>query len=520
MSEAALSSGEERHPRFSLPNWRAIGSEGLIFTLVAILLMLTSLRSYLFFHTLAELYSICIAATFFVIAWHTRRMNDNPSIAALGTSYLFVAVIDVFHTLTYSGMHILSGYDFAANQLWILARVLQAASLLIFSFVRRFEGRRLGIFFGAYALYTLAGLASILVTKVFPACYVPGIGQTPFKIGAEIFIIAVLAAASIAFRARRGSYHRTVYVNLQLSIWVTAVSELFFTLYISNYDLVNMIGHILKILSYYLVYRSVVVAGLERPNELLFARLNEKNDELVRSNEAKDTFISILSHDLRSPLGGIQGAASFLSENRSTLEGSMEEEWLREISSTASSTLALVENVLEWARCQSGTLAPEIATIDAVGIVREQARLHAEAAKAKGLWLDVEGPPSLSLRSDANMLSAILRNLLHNAIKYSNPGGRVVATVSAKDGTCCFAVDDTGIGMTRETIARLFRLDGRLRSTGTSGERGTGFGLILSHEFAKRLGGWLAVESEPGKGSTFRLALPLDLAPPPAKPRQ
>lgn len=193
---------------------RNFASEGLVLLGVLLAVAVSRLWGYLLFHTLAELFSVCIAVTYFVIAWHTRKINEHPSIAALGIAYLFIAVLDVFHTLSYAGMGIFKGYDYAANQIWVQARFLEAVSLLLFSFILRVEGRVIAGLFGVLILYTLAGLGSIFVFRVFPVCYVQGFGQTQFKIGAEILIMLILAVASLSFRSRQASYPVKVFLSL------------------------------------------------------------------------------------------------------------------------------------------------------------------------------------------------------------------------------------------------------------------------------------------------------------------
>lgn len=479
-------------------------------------LLLSRIPSYLLFHTLAELYSICIAFTFFVLAWHTKERNENPAVAVLGIAYLFVALLDLFHTLSYAGMDIFVGYSYPANQVWVLARFLEAGSLLGFSFVRRLPKASLAPLVALFGLYSLLGLASIFLFRIFPACFVAGAGQTPFKVAAEILVMLLLAGALLSFRHRRRDYPREVYRYLQASIAITILSELSFTLYLSNYDWVNMTGHLLKILSFYLMYRAVIVTGLERPEELLFAKLQERNRELLRSNETKDTFISLLSHDLRGPLGGIKTAAEYLHGEGEDLDRQTKEEFLGELARSAASTLELVEEILGWARSQSGELRARPEPCDGSAVLRGQVELLAETARAKGLRLRLEAPETFPLLCDPAMLGSILRNLLQNAVKFSYPGAEVEARLAKAEGGALYSVRDRGIGMGKETLGRLFRLEGRVRSRGTAGEQGTGFGLILAKEFARQLGAELSVESEEGEGSTFSLRLPASALRPPA----
>jgi signal transduction histidine kinase len=497
------------HAALSKPGFGALNGRGLLLLALAFAgLLATRLYGYLLFHSLAELYSILIASTYFVLAWHTRKINESPSIAALGIAYLFVAVLDVFHTLAYQGMGVFADYSFPANQVWIVARLMEACSLLLFSFILRLKGRGLILYLAAYALLTAAGLASIFVFRSFPACYVAGIGQTGFKVAMEIVVISILAMASITLMLRRKAFPRDIHENLQLSIVLTAVSELAFMLYISNSDWVNMIGHLLKIASFYLVYRSIVVTGLERPQELLFSKLKRSEEDLRRANEAKDTLISILGHDLRSPLAGIHGVASMLALDRSRVSEDELDNCLVEIAKSATSSLDLAEKVLSWARCQSGELHPSPTPLDPARILRDEASLLAESARNKGVRLEVCAAEVPALLADANMLSTIVRNLLQNAVKFTPAGGRVGASVTSSSSECVLEIEDTGAGMSEEELGRLFRLDGRLRGVGTSGERGTGFGLVVSAEFSRKMGAVLEADSRKGEGSKFRVRIP------------
>ncbi|HET7838571.1 MAG TPA: MASE3 domain-containing protein, partial [Rectinemataceae bacterium] len=447
-------------------------------------------------------------STYFVIAWHTRRINESPSIAALGIAYLFVAILDVFHTLAYQGMGVFTGYSYPANQVWVVARLMEALSLLGFSFVRRLRGRGLALFIGAYIITTAAGLASIFIFRIFPVCFVAGLGQTRFKMVMEAVVISVLVLASLVLWRRRGAFPGEIYENLQLSVILTAVSEFAFTLYVSNSDWVNMTGHLLKIASFYLVYRSIVVTGLERPQELLYSRLKGREEELRRANEAKDTLISILGHDLRSPLAGIQGVASMLATDPSLAGEGELGTWLKEIAKSAGSSLELAENVLSWARCQSGELLPAMSPVNPAKILRTEAELLKEAARSKGVCLELVASEPPSVLADPNMLSTIVRNMLQNAVKFTPSGGRVVARATGSSSECVVEVEDTGTGMDEDELGRLFRVDGRLRGVGTAGERGTGFGLVVASEFSRKMGARLEVKSAKGIGSTFRIRIP------------
>jgi PAS domain S-box-containing protein len=248
-------------------------------------LYLISLYSYLLFHSLAELFSIVVAFGIFVIFWNARRMVDNSYFLFLGISYLFIAVLDVVHTLAYPGMNIFPGADTnLPTQLWIAARYLQGISLLIAPVLlgRRLRGTWVAV---GYGLGTGLILGAILRGGMFPACFVEGQGLTPFKIISE-YVISLSFVASLAMLYRkRQDFDRGVLYLLMASTVVAIASELAFTRYANAYAPANLIGHLLKIVSFYLVYRAVVVTSLVRPYDLLFRDLKKEQDALRESED-------------------------------------------------------------------------------------------------------------------------------------------------------------------------------------------------------------------------------------------
>ncbi len=258
----------------------------LLVALLMVALYLSSLYSYLLFHNLAELFSVVVAFGIFVVAWNSRRFLDNHYLLLVGIAYLFVGVIDIVHTLAYKGMGVLPGYeptDLAA-QLWIAARYMGALSLLVAPlFIRR--KLRVGAAFAVYSLVTGFLLVSIFYWRNFPKTFVVGEGLTPFKVGSE-YIISVILLCSIALLARYRREFPGEMVRLMIvSMAVTILSEMAFTLYADPYAFLNMIGHLLKVLSYYFVYVAIIEAGLTRPYDLLFHNLKQREEGLRETRD-------------------------------------------------------------------------------------------------------------------------------------------------------------------------------------------------------------------------------------------
>lgn len=246
-------------------------SMGNILFLVLVItgLSICSFYNFLLFHNLAELFSIVIAFSIFMLAWNTSHLQKNQYLLFLGIAYLFVGLLDLAHALTYKGMMIFPGNDpDTATQLWIIARYTESISLFI---APVFLNRKLRpvLTLSIYALITSALFWSIQL-DYFPVCFDKNAGLTSFKITSEYIISTILVGALFMLYKNRERLGPKIYTLLAFSILMGIGSELAFTFYISVYGLSNILGHLLKFLSFYLIYKALVETGLKEPFTLLF----------------------------------------------------------------------------------------------------------------------------------------------------------------------------------------------------------------------------------------------------------
>jgi PAS domain S-box-containing protein len=244
-----------------------------------------SLLDYLLFHTLAEFFSIVVAVTIFAFTWNTRQYFRNNYLLLAGLAYLFVGMFDALHSLLFPGMNIVEGSNTnVAAQVWLSARLLEAGSLCAAPF---FVRRRLntGIILLLYPAIGLFLAGSIFTWDLFPVCFIPGQGLTSFKVAAEYFICALLATSLLMLVRLRSDFEADVFRLLAVSIVLTVASEVFLTLYLQAYSITNMAGHVFKILSFYLIYRAIILTGLVRPYTLLDRELQEKQRALEEKEQ-------------------------------------------------------------------------------------------------------------------------------------------------------------------------------------------------------------------------------------------
>jgi len=239
------------------------------------------------------------------------------------------------------------------------------------------------------------------------------------------------------------------------------------------------------------------------------ARDRELVNALEKSNNEKDTFYSVLAHDLRSPFNSLLGLTNILKDEFAALEPAEVTRINATVQHSAEKLYNLVENLLEWSRTQRGMIPFEPEALD-LGLQTEPVIQPLQGMmEAKSISLLNEIPEGLAVTADKHMLETILRNLLVNSIKFTEKGGQIAVSAGpAEEGIIQVTVTDTGIGMKPEIAAKAFHLDPDNTRKGTSGESGTGLGLIICYEFVKKLGGRIWLESTEGKGSSFCFTLP------------
>lgn len=231
----------------------------------------------------------------------------------------------------------------------------------------------------------------------------------------------------------------------------------------------------------------------------------ERTIELSTSNATKDKFFSIIAHDLRGPIGGLNALLNQTIQTAADVTPAI----LDMARESTKNTHDFLEQLLSWARSQRGELKFAPIPVELSEILAETQELFSAQARSKGIQLQMHVSAPLWVFADLAMLQTVLRNLTNNALKFTPRDGTVHAIINNRDDHCRIQIKDSGVGIDKQTQQALFKLDATTHSTeGTEGESGAGFGLILCAEFIARNGGAIGVDSEPGEGSTFWFTLP------------
>lgn len=254
------------------------------------------------------------------------------------------------------------------------------------------------------------------------------------------------------------------------------------------------------------VYRS---GQRRRQINMLLLRHQEetekRSEELERLNQVKDKFFSIISHDLRSPINALAGLLDLL--DKGAIKSDEFPIHIRELKTRFNHTRTLLNNLLDWTLLQMDKLNLNAVKIDIQKIVDENIQLLS-AVQTKQIKLVNNVPESTIAFADSNTVNLVIRNLITNAIKFTNDGGSVTIAAAEKNNEYVVSVSDNGIGMKDDVLSILFDKTAPYTTRGTANEKGTGLGLILCKEFVEKNGGRIWVESEVNKGSTFYFTLP------------
>ena len=257
-------------------------------------LYLTSLYSYLLFHTVSELFTVAIAFAMFIIVWNSRQFIEDNYLSFIGIAFLFIGSLDLVHTLAYKGMGVFQGYNpDIATQLWIASRYLHSVSFLMAAFFIRRKLRQSVVAF-VYSVITAIVLLSIFYWENFPACFVEGTGLTKFKDISETVICGFFVIAILLLHLNRKQFKKSILAFLIVSLFLSICSELAFTLYGSVYGSANLTGHYFKIISFYLIYRAMVKTQLIDPYSTLFRNLKQHEKFLIEEQKRRESILSAI----------------------------------------------------------------------------------------------------------------------------------------------------------------------------------------------------------------------------------
>jgi two-component system, sensor histidine kinase and response regulator len=242
-------------------------------------------------------------------------------------------------------------------------------------------------------------------------------------------------------------------------------------------------------------------------NEIIEERVNERLQKLIDANMAKDKFLSIIAHDLKNPFNALLGISEILMNNWKTLSEDDKLDLIGDIYKTTDDTYHLLECLLDWAKSQKEKLEVNIHEVRIHNLVDDTIRVAENNALVKGIELENKIDDKLKVNTDENMIATVFRNLIANAVNYTQPGGRINISAKEDKDFCTFCIADNGTGIDKPHILDFFRKDSK-KNINENTKAFKGLGLILCKEFVEKNGGEIWLETQKGQGSKFYFTLP------------
>lgn len=342
-------------------------------------------------------------------------------------------------------------------------------------------------------------------------------GLTPFKKISEYIISLILMASVVLLFRNRTQFDRSILRLLGVSIIVTIGAELAFTFYISVYGFSNLVGHFLKIISFYLIYKAIIETGLKNPFDILFRNLKQSEEALARQaqelaqanaeltavNKELEAFSYSVSHDLRAPLRSIDGFSQALLEDYPDRLDEKGKGYLQRVRSAAQRLGVLIDDLLNLSRVTRSEMKRE--TVDLSVLAQSIADELQETQPER--QVDFVIAPGVTASGDSQLVRLLMENLLGNAWKFTghHPQARIGFGATQSDGKEVFFIRDDGVGFDMTYVDKLFGVFQRLHTVDEFS--GTGVGLATVQRIAHRHGGQVWAEGKVEEGATFYFTL-------------
>lgn len=385
-------------------------------------------------------------------------------------------------------------FIFATSLIAVIIPLILSVSLLVIYYFVRFK-KTVTPFVIPIIIVAILGISTLWIFN-------GGINGSNFMPSFIILILGLLVAP-----VKIKKYIITFFITLNILLLLIQFYRPDLILNFSN-ETDRWIDYIITfVYSSYFIY--IIIRFVHKNYSLERIKAERNEERLNQLNADKDRFISILGHDLKNPFNNLLGLSEILIEDLHKVDIDKIEILANQINSTARNTYKLLEDILMWARTQQGKTPFNPQIIGFRDICLDILDTLNSNANSKNILINYSAPDEINIFADIDMLKTVLRNLVSNAIKFTNNGGVINIDAEENPGNVTISVSDNGIGIEPDELKKLFDITEVLSTKGTAGEKGTGLGLLLCKEFVEMHQGKIWVESELRTGSKFIFTLPI-----------
>ncbi|MBR0598165.1 MASE3 domain-containing protein [Sinanaerobacter chloroacetimidivorans] len=485
-------------------------------------------RNFLLAHSILELICIYIEISIFLITWSTYKNIPNI-LYMVGFGFLAVSVMDFFHGYYSIATPLFQqGYEDLAARYWILARLLAAVSLFSMSLnlkIKRVNKITMLIFTVLFSI----GLSYLLMKYpgIFPLMRL-GSGLTWVKIGMEYVIIAITFLSIHYINVKHCEESVFLNQNILMVLLLIIPTEFIFTLTDDPSSLFYHYGHILKVISFFYLYRGIVTNIITFPYSELEAKcrkLEEKVNEINCLRDAKciaemdsqnkSEYIANMSHELRTPLNvllsGIQLFELYMNGDSSPKTRKMMKH-LQSMKQNCLRQLRLVNNLIDTTKIDAGFLNLEFRMYNIIRIIENITTSLQDYVASKNIEIQFHSElKEMNMLCDVDAIERIMMNLISNSIKFTKAKGIIAIIVRKHQGQIEISVKDNGIGIPEDKLDDIFDRYKQVKDTTKKDKEGSGIGLSLTKALVELHGGNIRVSSKLGSGSEFNIELPINI---------